>query len=55
MNNVFKNFVLFFMSKIWVRLIHACDLYSNKYGIFEKITVTVFETKNFFHVSLWYR
>ena len=27
-----KNFELFFMSNMEVRLIHACDLYLNKYG-----------------------
>ena len=27
-----KNLVLFFMSNMGVRLIHECDLYSNKYG-----------------------
>ena len=32
MNNVEKNFLLFFKLNMSVRLIHPCDLYSNKYG-----------------------
>ena len=32
MNNVKKNFVLFFVLNMGVQLIHACNLYSNKYG-----------------------
>ena len=40
-----KNFVVFFVSNFRVRLIHTCDLYSNKYG--SLFFVAYFEVVNF--------